>query len=473
MSSPWHIELLGWLRATRGDLVVSRFRSRNHAALLAYLAFYRHRSHPRAQLVELLWPECDVARGRLNLRVALSLLRDQLEPPGVPAGTVILADRSTVQLNPAAVDTDVAAFQSALLAASRAGTPLEQTRRLVEAVSLCRGELLPGCFGDWVLSERQRLAEVYLQALRQLSSLSEEAGDQCGAIRSAWLAVGADPLREESQHDLIRLLIAAGQRKGALQQYQELGRRLHDALGAEPAPGTRALLIGSEIHQPSWQSPRPPIVANHQDERERVANRRAQALVFHRMAEVARRQRDPDRERAFSQESLAVYRQLGDQQQIAAQLRNLGRVVLRQGDAAAAQTLFEESLALRRQISDRHGVAQSIADLGTVARSRKDTVSSRSLFEQSLVLYREVGRPSDIANLLLLLGGVALCQDDLPAARAYYEESLALWQKLGNDLGMTRVLQGLLNVAQQTGEAAYAAPLYEKLLALRPASVDQ
>ena len=126
MNQLWRIELFGWLRAvpdTRaadGDRVVSRFRTRRAGSLLAYLAFYLRRPHPREQLMELLWPECPPAAARDNLSRALSSLRHQLEPPGVAAGAVLVADRASVQLNPAVCRTDVAEFEEACAAAERA-----------------------------------------------------------------------------------------------------------------------------------------------------------------------------------------------------------------------------------------------------------------------------------------------------------------------------------------------------------------
>ena len=62
MDTPWHIELLGRLRATQGDHVVTRFRARRTGALLAYLAYYLERPHPREVLIELLWPEAEPQR---------------------------------------------------------------------------------------------------------------------------------------------------------------------------------------------------------------------------------------------------------------------------------------------------------------------------------------------------------------------------------------------------------------------------
>ena len=36
---PWRIEMLGGLRARQGDHILSRFRTRSAASLLAFLAF--------------------------------------------------------------------------------------------------------------------------------------------------------------------------------------------------------------------------------------------------------------------------------------------------------------------------------------------------------------------------------------------------------------------------------------------------
>src|SRR2546423_222762 len=113
----WTIQLLGGLAARSTTREVTRFRTQKAAALLGYLAFHaapHDLPHPRDPLIEQFWPEADLDAGRHNLSNALSVLRQALEPPGVPAGTVLLADRATVRLNPNTVRTDVAAFHEAL-----------------------------------------------------------------------------------------------------------------------------------------------------------------------------------------------------------------------------------------------------------------------------------------------------------------------------------------------------------------------
>ncbi len=53
-AASWRIELLGRLRASCGDLELTRFGSRKISALLARLAMFPRRSHSREELIDLL-----------------------------------------------------------------------------------------------------------------------------------------------------------------------------------------------------------------------------------------------------------------------------------------------------------------------------------------------------------------------------------------------------------------------------------
>jgi predicted ATPase/DNA-binding SARP family transcriptional activator/Tfp pilus assembly protein PilF len=252
----WRIILLGRLRAEGDGQLLERFRSQKTGALLATLAYFLHRSHLRDALIEWLWPGDDPQAGRNRLSVALSSLRQQLEPPGVPAGSVLIADRTSIRLNPEAITTDVTAFQAALQSAESAGSPREQAERLGEAVALYRGELLAGYYEDWILQEREWLAHAAFRALAQRIELFERAGDQSGALEMAREAVRLDPLREESHRELIRLLATSGQPQAALRQYGELERLLHEQLDATPDAATCAL-VASLRSQPVAGSRQP------------------------------------------------------------------------------------------------------------------------------------------------------------------------------------------------------------------------
>lgn len=230
----WRIELLGGVRATRDGLAVTRFRTHKAEALLGVLAFRRDRPQPRELLTDMLWPDSEAGVGRNNLSRELSSLRHLLEPPGVRPGSVIVAGRTTVQLDPAAVTTDVAELDEALARATGPG----RIEALRAALTLHAGELLPGHYQDWVEPERVRLRAAVVRAARDLAAELEQAGDRAGAVEALRRAVRTDPLAEEAHRELMALHAAAGEPALGLRLFTELEARLRRELGQGPAPAT-------------------------------------------------------------------------------------------------------------------------------------------------------------------------------------------------------------------------------------------
>jgi DNA-binding SARP family transcriptional activator len=243
MKALWRIDLLGELRVSGQDRAITRFRTRKAAALLAYLAYYGDRAHSRLPLAEMLWPERELDSAPANLRVALSSLHRQLEPPGVPAGTVLIADRAFRAAQPGG------GGHGRKRASSRRCRPPcgPRTGRNGSATLLPRsppdlGELLPGLLEPWVLPERQRLAEAFHRAASLLIRDLEAEGDLPGALEIARRAASTDPLREGSHQLLIRLLLAAGREDAALAAYHDLEQLLAAELGTTPLAEIQALL---------------------------------------------------------------------------------------------------------------------------------------------------------------------------------------------------------------------------------------
>ncbi len=175
---------------------------------------------------------------------------------------------------------------------------------------------------------------------------------------------------------------------------------------------------------------------------------------------LAFRQGDYPSARALYEESLAIYRELGDRRGIAHSLNNLGNVACEQGDYPSARALFEESLAIYRELGDRRGIAISLGNLGNVAYDQGDYPSARALYEESLAIHREMGDRWGIAASLNNLGNVACDQGDYPSARALHEESLAIRRELGDQRGIAQSLEGLAPVAAALAEPHRAARIW-------------
>jgi tetratricopeptide (TPR) repeat protein len=190
---------------------------------------------------------------------------------------------------------------------------------------------------------------------------------------------------------------------------------------------------------------------------------RAQALYG--AGALALSQGDCAQARAVIEESLALWRELGDRQGIATTLRAVGHQVIAQGDFARAQSLYEESLVLFRELDDRHGIAVVLSNLGGVAESQMDYRRAQAQYEESLVLLRESGDKQSISIVLNCLGGLAWRQGDYARARNLCHEGLALARALGDRQYIAGSLVGLGMVAADQGDYVGARTLLEEGLA--------
>lgn len=207
MRARYKVFLLGGLRVERQDggdaPPMTRFRTQKTAALFAFLAYYRERTHLRETLADLLWPDARPEFGRNSLSVAFSSLRSQFEVPG--EGPLFIADRETIRLIPEAVITDVTTFQNALDQAARTAATTEKISLLCTAVGEYSGDLLPGFYEEWALREQDRLRESYFDALRRLITLLERSDGTEQATLYARRLADADPGDDAAQQTAARL----------------------------------------------------------------------------------------------------------------------------------------------------------------------------------------------------------------------------------------------------------------------------
>ena len=168
----------------------------------------------------------------------------------------------------------------------------------------------------------------------------------------------------------------------------------------------------------------------------------------------------------FSEESLALFRGLGPagKRGIAYALWNLAGVT---SDNSQGKALVEESLALFREVGDKFGMAQCIMHLGGFLFIEGDYEQARARGEEDLALRREIGDKDGIANALASLGDVAVRQGDYQQAITRYEASLTGFREVGNKWARAVfALSPLGRVAWVQSDYGYAAKLYEQALAL-------
>ncbi len=243
MAPSVHIQLFGTFFVSVDDVTVTTLEVPRVQSLLAYLLLHRTASQARLHLASLFWPESPDAQALTNLRTVLHHIRQSL-----PHAEAFLAiDRHSIQWRPepgASWVFDVLEFEHARVGANRAEQKHDRQgmrQALEQAVERYAGDLLPGCYDEWILPERDRLRQTFLQALEQLIDLLEQERDYAAAITMAQRMLRHDSLREETYRQLMRLYAVCGDRAAALRVYHTCASALERELSVEPGSATRSV----------------------------------------------------------------------------------------------------------------------------------------------------------------------------------------------------------------------------------------
>ena len=108
------------------------------------------------------------------------------------------------------------------------------------AVELYRGDLAEGLGHDCFAAERERLSDLFEDALSDVGEQRLRRGDLAGARRAAEELLARDPLREEAHALLISIHGLIGSRSQVVRQYRRLRAVLDRELGVEPLPESEA-----------------------------------------------------------------------------------------------------------------------------------------------------------------------------------------------------------------------------------------
>ena len=229
------LSLLGGFQLTWNGGQVTMIDMPRLRSLLAYLALHSGTRQSRTHLAFLIWPDSTEAQAHTNLRNLIFKLRQAL--PGVDA--FISTDRHSLLWNgEAACTLDVQEFEQALAEAEVASNQDVLRQALERAINLYRGDLLPDCYDEWIIAERDRLQQAMLYALECLITLYEQEHDYTKALRMAQRLQCYEPLLENTYCHLMRLHAKRADRSAIVRTYQNCAAVLKRELGIGPGKAT-------------------------------------------------------------------------------------------------------------------------------------------------------------------------------------------------------------------------------------------
>lgn len=117
-------------------------------------------------------------------------------------------------------------------------------------------------------------------------------------------------------------------------------------------------------------------------------------------------------------------------------LRALAVFLERKGHYDKAHTAAEESLAIYRGIGDEIGASDALEALAIVAENRGDFASAETYYRQSLRICEDAGDKRGAAFVANNLADLAMNQGASEAAKAVFENNLHRFQDLHDDEGV-------------------------------------
>jgi len=330
--------------------------------------------------------------------------------------------------------------------------------------------------GEWETVRRAHLA-YFLELAEQAEA------ELTGPRQSLWLD------RLEAEHDNLRAALSCGEEYGDVETGLRLGAALWrfwlvrnhlregrdrlERLLALPGAGARSSArakglhgLGTIIHEISDYAQARPFLEESLSIWRELGDRRGMVAALNNLGWLAFEVGDFGVARSLSEEALLLNRGLGERRGVAVARFNLGMVALQQSDYPAALSLLQESLALRKEMGDRRGCAYVQASLGWMEQQRGNPGQAAAILGEALAVFRELNDKQLVSWALAHQGVVAYDLGEYDRAQVLLEESLALGREVGNKVIIAFALSSLADVLRSRGEVALALPLLDEGLFL-------
>ena len=164
---------------------------------------------------------------------------------------------------------------------------------------------------------------------------------------------------------------------------------------------------------------------------------------------------------------LEACRQLGDPNQIAASISNLGGLAQEQGRFEEADSLEREAQSMFREIGNWVGVAWSLNHLGDQARGRGEHDEARERYAEALELFQSLGDGWGQGRTLHDTAELASSQGDFQEAHRLLRQALHVFAELAHHRGIAKVLDSLAVMLSQQDEPVAAFELAGAAAAIR------
>jgi non-specific serine/threonine protein kinase len=163
---------------------------------------------------------------------------------------------------------------------------------------------------------------------------------------------------------------------------------------------------------------------------------------------------------AYAKESVALFRELGDQRSLAWALRGLGEIYVTINERERGELFLAEAMTLFQEVGDQVGILFLRLDLAFDAIMNDQYNYGMALIHDHQALAHELDDVERIGMGLLALGIAELFQGNLDESEKFIREGLALIRPFGDKAAFTFILDALAAVADRRHQPIRSARLW-------------
>lgn len=171
--------------------------------------------------------------------------------------------------------------------------------------------------------------------------------------------------------------------------------------------------------------------------------------------------------RSKTEQWIRVARAIGDKEQEAQAIGELGTRYFQVGEYDRAGELLRTAQSIFEQFNNKDDAAVSLYHLALLAEHQGNYAEAAGLYEQSLKVGEELGNKRVIALALNGLANIQFDHGDYPGAERLYRQSLEIKEASKDQGGIATSLHGLGNIQVWQGNHEDAGRLYKESLEIK------
>lgn len=220
------INLFGGLEAKYGDRAIgvhlSQGKSNKIWDLFEYFLLNRSRVITQDELIDILWPDMEIANPANSLKVLIFKLRREIDLLGDIDGKSLISSASGGYCfcSPPGTVIDLAVFEQYILDGEKSETPEEKLSQFLAAIKLYKGNIHQGMKEEtWIVPAKTHYAEQYQKLIRKAVELLMAKKEYGAIVELCQNALLIQPYTEEYYYHMIQAYTAMENYSAAADMY--------------------------------------------------------------------------------------------------------------------------------------------------------------------------------------------------------------------------------------------------------------